>query len=595
MIHAAIYTWNIASIRGQNVGAYDNHVLVLINGRPLREGISGGHNNLFYNAFPAEGIERIEIIRGPGSVLYGTNAFSGVINIITRKAVEETNFQTSISYGSFNTKAVNFGGGVHINKDLNINIGGRWFDDDGSDFGGVYDASTKKPDGSVAGSVQKNVNWTKDNKSIFVNMNYKSISLTAGYGDIYPFALAPPVKWEYGNIKAGEEIAMMKHYFSDLGYSYEFNDKYSLNANLTFNGREWIGKIGTETDQTKAISNNVLAEISFQASPIDKLNFIIGGFYNSNAYKGKFFMEDGQLINMNAYLQVDYKLFNKVKLIAGGQVNMPQGFQANISPRAGIIYNINEKFGIKALHSNAFRSPYPQETSIQHPRYTGNKDLTPEIISTKEIQAFYQNKKLHLALTYYISNMTNLINKMPDTSFHGEGMSRFVFVNVGEFDFTGIEFEGKYSINDKLSLFTNMTYQENEGRTNNMAIKNAAAWPNFMAKAGLMYSGEKLSGGIFNSYFGKPTQVSYLREEMGEKPIEELNPEATAYNLLTLNVNMHLFKLFGYESERDLVFGIYGDNLLNESIWFPEFIRREVNTLPLHTGRAFYGKLAFKF
>ena len=123
MIYSGIYTWNLGSMRGQHTSVFDNHVLILINGRPLRDGISGGHNNVFYNSFPVEGIDHIEIIRGPGSVLYGTNAYSGVINIITKQAFEKTAFEASVSYGSLNTLSANVGGGFHVNDDLNINLG----------------------------------------------------------------------------------------------------------------------------------------------------------------------------------------------------------------------------------------------------------------------------------------------------------------------------------------------------------------------------------------------------------------------------------------------------------------------------------------
>ncbi|MEZ5197709.1 MAG: TonB-dependent receptor plug domain-containing protein [Bacteroidales bacterium] len=109
MIHAGTYMWNIGSVRGQNVSVFDNHVLILLNGRPLRDGISGGLNSVFYNSFPLEGIDHLEIIRGPGSVLYGTNAYSGVINIITKKAKEKTSLDASVTYGSFNTAIVNVG------------------------------------------------------------------------------------------------------------------------------------------------------------------------------------------------------------------------------------------------------------------------------------------------------------------------------------------------------------------------------------------------------------------------------------------------------------------------------------------------------
>ena len=74
--------------RGDQVGTTSNHVLLLFNGRPVREVLESGVKSEVYESFPVNIIERIEVIRGPGSVLYGTQAFSAVINVITRSADE---------------------------------------------------------------------------------------------------------------------------------------------------------------------------------------------------------------------------------------------------------------------------------------------------------------------------------------------------------------------------------------------------------------------------------------------------------------------------------------------------------------------------
>jgi outer membrane receptor for ferrienterochelin and colicins len=78
-----IFRDNVVSIRGQSFTNTDNHVLILLNGRPFRESHIGGINMPVYKGIPLESIEQLEVIRGPNSVLYGANAFSGVINIIT--------------------------------------------------------------------------------------------------------------------------------------------------------------------------------------------------------------------------------------------------------------------------------------------------------------------------------------------------------------------------------------------------------------------------------------------------------------------------------------------------------------------------------
>ncbi len=593
MLHAGVLSWNVASIRGQHNTAYDNHVLILLNGRPLREGISGGFNSVVYNSFPVESIQRIEIIRGPGSVLYGTNAFSGVINIITDKAEDESNFQINSQYGSFDTKVIKLGGGIHVNDDLNINIGGQWYDDRGSDFGGFYDSKVVRHGTVVSPSKFEKRPWSRDNRSTYLNVNYKSLSFSGGYAEIEPYSLVRPIKWDWKGLTSGEEIAV-RRYFSDIGYSKDINNVFSISANLTYNGINELYKI----DTVKATSHDILGEMSLQATPSEKVNVIAGGTYELNSITGLVF-EDNKITKYSVYSQLSYRPIDKLKLIAGGQLNGTSSYDLHFSPRAGVIFNVNDNVGVKALYSTAFRSPYPEETFILHPIYIGNPTLKPELIATSELQAFYQNNKFSTSLTFYNSEMSDLIIKMPipanDSSFDHQGRNVSYF-NVNSAKYQGVEWEAKYKINQKFTALANATFQQNRGGKNKDGneIKNFASWPSGMMKVGLMYSGDKISGGIFNSYFGKPTSNNYVLEQLGKPLLEELNPEAKAYNLLSMNIEFHLPKIFKSKSKHDIIIGLYGDNLLDESIWFPEFVLRNVNTLPLHTGRSLYGKLTFK-
>src|SRR5690606_30083740 len=82
--------------RGNQTKINGGHNLILINGRPTREIVEGGISSEILAAFPVNIIERIEVIRGPGSVLYGSNAFSMVINIVTEKPAEDNISLTGI-------------------------------------------------------------------------------------------------------------------------------------------------------------------------------------------------------------------------------------------------------------------------------------------------------------------------------------------------------------------------------------------------------------------------------------------------------------------------------------------------------------------
>ena len=102
---------NLISIRGDNFAHWNARVLLLINGRPFRETVVGGSDATFLLGFPVDVIERVELVRGPGSVLYGTNAYNGIINVITRKGDENSGYKVSFGGGSFGGRSLNVSGG----------------------------------------------------------------------------------------------------------------------------------------------------------------------------------------------------------------------------------------------------------------------------------------------------------------------------------------------------------------------------------------------------------------------------------------------------------------------------------------------------
>ena len=85
---------SLISVRGDQTRANAGHILILINGRPVREILAGGISSDILESFPIGILERVEVVKGPGSVLYGSDAFSGVINLITKKA-EGNEFRVS--------------------------------------------------------------------------------------------------------------------------------------------------------------------------------------------------------------------------------------------------------------------------------------------------------------------------------------------------------------------------------------------------------------------------------------------------------------------------------------------------------------------
>lgn len=584
-MHGSVFFWNLASVRGQYTSSFDNHVLILVNGRPMRDGMSGGINSIIYNGFPLDVVDHIEVIRGPGSVLYGTNAFSGVINIITSKPKEKSAYNANVQYGSLNTFTQAVSGNVFFNENANINFGLQNYMDDGPEFE-FWDSPIPLTPTYTYPPRSGKGKFSKSNQSAFLNANYKGFHYSGFYNYSQPFTLALPFNWELtsppfpdGN-KAGDEVTKYNRFFSDLGYNHEFNDKYSAEVNVTYNYILANGHVDNDDDPDaiKAESSNILAELAFKAKPVENMNLILGGLYDFNTFGGDQ-MIDGDLSKFNTYLQADYKLVDWLKLIAGAQLNKSENIDANISPRVGAVANITDNWGTKVLYSTAFRDAYPLELVPNHPSYISNELLEPELISTTDIQVFYQNENMQTSLTYYFSHMTDLIKTVPDAE-----SGKFQFQNIGEFDFQGIEFEGNFKLPGKFSLNSSVTYQTNE---NDEGTEDAAYWPNLIVKAGILYKDDIYSAGIYNSYFGEPRQVP--------DPPVSLNPEVKAYNLLTANVSADIIKVFKLKSKLPVILSVFADNLIDEDIWFPDFTRQAVNSVPLHAGRTLYGKVTVKF
>jgi outer membrane receptor protein involved in Fe transport len=107
-----VYSDSMAGFRGDLVAHSETHTLILLNGRPMRESAQA-INCPMYMTFPLASLESVELIRGPGSVLYGTNAFTGVVNLKTRPVPEQREISVSAlggSYGYYDTTVT--GGGM---------------------------------------------------------------------------------------------------------------------------------------------------------------------------------------------------------------------------------------------------------------------------------------------------------------------------------------------------------------------------------------------------------------------------------------------------------------------------------------------------
>lgn len=570
-LSANVFTNNLFSLRGQETTPYNNHILILLNGRPLRDPITGGLNNVIFTGFPVNILDHIEIIRGPGSVLYGSCAYSGVINLVTLNQNENgSHFEGELALGSHAVASQSFGG-IIKSGDLQLSLSGMHYKDDGPEFSFTdYLNKTSKS------------NFDRENYSFLMNLSYKGLKVNQYYGYYKPYGLAgADNNWDLTTDPYDNNIHSI--FMLDAGYTHNFSEIWTTEANINITKRNW-----TTDGYIDNFGRDVMFELLNRISPNDRLNIMLGATYTQSDYGGGTLI-DNKLWSGSIYSQIDYKIIDEIKLIGGFQYNKIEGIDGNLSPRVGAVVNFNENLGFKTLYSQAFRKGYPLETSFDVIVFKGNLELKPELINTFEAQLFFQNEKIQSSLTYYNSKMKDIIIRKRFEDANVKPLGWYLkYLNGGEHKFWGIEFEIKASLMENLMMVGSYAYQTNESET---GIENATLHPQNYLKAGLLYQDPIISLGVFNSYFSEPGEVSKLNPG-----VAIVNKEGEAFSLLSAKFTVELLKLFNSKSPYKLYFFAEGENLLDKDVRYPEYTSKGVNTLlPLFSGSEFLFGLKFKF
>jgi outer membrane receptor for ferrienterochelin and colicin len=603
------YRNNMVSIRGNVTAIANTNVLVLVDGRPFRESLDNGMNSAIYSSFPLNRVERIEIIRGPGSVLYGTCALTGIINIITKKVSETVPVSASISYGTFNTKQAQASVAKSIGK-LQVAGGINYLDSDGWDFTAYGEPEIiLNPDGSsgLRPAQQNTIKMYEESLGGNLNLSYGNLKLLTNYMHTTQANMGAFPMWLNGTAGSDEALdfnTTVNRFLADIGYEKQFAKNWRTTFNVTYNSmyREkmfpHLKNLGED-----ARSNDYLAELTNYIKPLPNMNLIIGGLTNTQT--GKAYTSnkianaesplgydvinpfDKTIANPSPYQTV--KSYNQTwwSIYAqgdytGAQANKVTGNDLYIAPRIGSIFYTSASTGIKILYGKAFRSPTQNERLGSNvPEIYPNPDLKPETIGTFETQFFYTKPSFEAYLTYYDSKQDNIIRQSIndaeriDVSF-GPGLIFQVptYLNGGRLHSQGVELETKTFITKALSLTTGFS------TIDDMDNRDDLGMPRVMLKAGLSYAlpfGLQL--GIYNSYFGKGGSI-------GRDYTVTVNPPAKAYNYLSTNVQ--------YKINKNLIIGIYATNVLDEEIYYPEYRNRNINSLPGRAGRAVNGNIIFK-
>ncbi|WP_106827766.1 TonB-dependent receptor plug domain-containing protein [Parabacteroides pacaensis] len=423
------------NIRGVGQG---NKVLMLFDGQPQWAGIFG---HALPDTYVASDVEKVEVIRGPGSLLYGSNAMGGVVNIITRRHDQPgRRTQARIMYGSYNTQKYminngynigNFTSFISVNHDrtdghrpdskFHITNG---FANLGYKFNDHY-----KINGNLSLAKFKNQNPGKTNDPIFDNiMNVTRGTTSLGVENNYQKTSgALRLFYNWGDHKINDGYHTGKQPKTTLFRSDDHN--YGLLLYQSFRliqGNSFTVGLDYKNWGGHAWNDNIQSG--------DKANDII----------------DKKIDETAGYAIMQQDLFNMLSLNAGVRYEHNSSFGGEWIPQAGIAFRPFTGNAIKASLSKGFRSPNLRELYMYGSK---NPDLKPENMMNYELSIgqYWLDGKLFTELTAFYIDGKDMIQAIP---VDGKDKN----MNTGSFTNKGIEFELTYQPLNQLSFDANYSY-----------------------------------------------------------------------------------------------------------------------------------------
>lgn len=417
-----------------------NKVLMLFDGQPQWAGVFG---HSLPDTYVASDVERVEVIRGPGSLMYGSNAMGGVVNIITRHHKQDgRRTQARIMYGSYNTQKYMINNGYNLGK-----------------FSSFISVNHDRTDGHRPDSKFHITNGFA-NLGYKVNEHYKmtgDVSLakfkTQNPGEIN----APVLDYLVDVLRGTTSYALENNYEKSSGAvrvfynwgNHEINDGYKPGGKP----RSYLFRSDDHNTGVLLYQSFRLVEGNTFTAGIDYKNW--GGHAWNDSINGKVGEIIDKTVNETAgYVIMQQDLFDVLSLNAGVRYEHNSVFGGEWVPQAGVTVRPFEGNVIRGSFSKGFRSPNMREMYMFPPQ---NPDLKPESMLNYEVavgQSFLDDK-LYAEVTAFFIDGKNMIQTV---DLGGSGAGPMKNMNTGTFTNKGIELEARYRVCSNLNLDMNYSY-----------------------------------------------------------------------------------------------------------------------------------------
>lgn len=593
------------SIRGME----SKYTLILIDGR--RQNAAG---NITPNGFgetstsfmpPLSAIERIEVIRGPMSTLYGSDAMGGVINIITRKVgkewggsfTQDYTYQEDRDFGDTRNTSV-YASGPLIDGLLGLQVRGSLFNREESDltYGNGIEVSKRGPS-PVEGrnsNVGARLSFTPHENHDFgldvergrqvynndecqlgtldgLNRNCDAAATTAnGYSDELRFER--------------EQIALT--HTARLGFG-------TLDSSLMHNTTETFGRtipgnvIGNDSgipgtligDDRDLETTNLVFDTKLVAPIGDSHIATVGGQWWKAEMTDGIALDDFEQKTWAMFAEDEWRLRDDLALTLGARYDDHEAFGGHVSPRAYLVWNTTENWTMKGGISRGYRTPDLNELHSGINGVTGqgtiitigNPDLDPETTTSTEFGAYYDN------LSGFNANATLFHNKFKDKIATGDpvadplcggnaGGTCSQQINVDEAVTQGLELAGSWEFAPAWTLSANYTYTDSEQKSGENKGEPLTNTPEHLANAKLNWqTTDRLNLWVKTEYRGERARFTSKYENLANAN-GSTSTNQSIYDTLGKNTKAYtLFHLGGsFRASESVTFNAAIYNLLDK-------------------------------
>jgi outer membrane receptor for ferrienterochelin and colicins len=571
--------YDFLGIRGVSLGDFNSRMLLLVNGHRVNNNLTDGAAIGTDFILDIDLIDRVEVIRGPEAVLYGNNAFFGVINVVTRQGGQVNGVESSVEYGSFNTYKARLTYGKLFTNGVQMLLSGTYYDNAGQSslYYPEFDQRIN-PGNPLASNNGVAQNMDGDlYGSFFGSLGYRDFTLEGAFNHREKENPTAQYLTTFNDprLRTTDERS-----YAAFKYAHSFPDIVDVTAQLYYDRYNYdIGyPFGTTLYQEQDFGEWWGAELQLNKRLWDRHVITLGAEYRDD------FRQDSSIFdptapdqgsytstnrqNYGIYVQGDFEVRTNLHLIAGLRYDQYGDFEPALDPRVAAIYRAWEKSTFKAIYGTAFRAP--NFTELSDPRF---QDIKPEKITSYEL-VYEQDIGRHLrsSLSGFYNQMNDLIVLDSGSFTNFNANTKGVELALEGFWASGIRGRASYSFQDTQDT--------------------AAGWsvpdsPNHLLKFNLSVPIVKDKVFVGLEYQYTSDRLSLNTTYVNNQPITVQGEDAASFGIFNLT-------LFSQKLVKNLEFSASVYNVLDarysdpaSSYHTPDVIRQN--------GRSFRLKLTYRF